>query len=350
MVVSIHNAGEFLSIPTWNQLLLGALSISILVLWSSGALDIRRRRMPPGPRGLPLVGNKHQVPSIKPWRMFKKWNEQYGPVVSLHLGRTPVIVLGTARAAWEILDKRSDIYSSRPRFVVAGEILSDNRRGLMLPYGEEWRKYRKVLHSGLHARRAETYKDMQSLESKATLRDILLHPEAWDANIQRYAASVAVSLSYGKRVHSMDEWIVRENVAAMDYIDSIPGKYLVESWPWLLKLPRFLQWFRREPEEYKQRDIKLYTSLIDDVKNRMAEGKCPDCLTSQTLSDEGFAPGSENKRKNEKVRFDELDVAYTVASPFGAGIETVSGVVFSINLKADAQSLVDGRKFSVVHA
>lgn len=57
----------------------------------------------------------------------------------------------------------------------------------MLPYGEEWRKYRKVLHSGLHARRAESYKDMQNLESKATLRDILLHPEAWDANIQRYA-------------------------------------------------------------------------------------------------------------------------------------------------------------------
>ena len=55
----------------------------------------------------------------------------------------------------------------------------------MLPYGEEWRKYRKVLHSGLHARRAESYKDMQSLEGKATLRDILLHPEAWDANIQR---------------------------------------------------------------------------------------------------------------------------------------------------------------------
>lgn len=56
----------------------------------------------------------------------------------------------------------------------------------------------------------------------------------------------------------------------------------------------------------------------------MAEGKCPDCLTSQTLTEEGFAPGSEHKRKNEKVRFDELDVAYTVASPFGAGIETVS--------------------------
>lgn len=72
-------------------------------------------------------------------------------------------VLGTAQAAWDLLEKRSDIYSSRPRFVVAlvtfyysfgftycllisGEILSDNKRGLMLPYGDAWRKWRKVLH------------------------------------------------------------------------------------------------------------------------------------------------------------------------------------------------------------
>ena len=93
----------------------------------------------------------------------------------------------------------------------------------------------------------------------------------------------------------------------------------------LTTIKKFLQWFRSEPEQYKQRDIQLYTSLVNDVKTRMAEGKCPDCLTSQTLTEEGFAPGSEHRRKNEKIRFDELDVDYTVASPFGAGIETVSG-------------------------
>ena len=34
--------------------------------------------MPPGPKGLPLVGNKYQVPSIKPWRTFAAWNGLYG--------------------------------------------------------------------------------------------------------------------------------------------------------------------------------------------------------------------------------------------------------------------------------
>ena len=120
--------------------------------------------MTPGPLGVPLLGNKHQMPAVKPWVKFTELNKIYGeslvpgsfgcliillkrltalgPVVSLHFGNTPIIgtavllllrlfldlsfmifspclVLGTAQAAWDLLEKRSDIYSSRPRFVVA---------------------------------------------------------------------------------------------------------------------------------------------------------------------------------------------------------------------------------------
>ena len=34
--------------------------------------------MPPGPLGLPFIGNKHQMPAVKPWRHFEKLNKHFG--------------------------------------------------------------------------------------------------------------------------------------------------------------------------------------------------------------------------------------------------------------------------------
>ena len=80
---------------------------------------------------------------------------------------------------------------------------------------------------------------------------------------------------------------------------------------------RSLQWFRREPEEQRQRDIALLTHLLQDVKTRMADGTAQECLTSQTV---------QNQSKNGLT---DEEIAYTVSSPFGAGIETVSANIFS---------------------
>ena len=34
--------------------------------------------LPPGPKGLPLVGNIFDMPSEKEWLTFAKWGETYG--------------------------------------------------------------------------------------------------------------------------------------------------------------------------------------------------------------------------------------------------------------------------------
>ncbi|KAI0050340.1 cytochrome P450 [Auriscalpium vulgare] len=275
--------------------------------------------MPPGPKGLPWIGNRSQLPASKPWRKFTEWNKQYGSVASLFLGRTPVI--GSAQAAWDLLDARQ-IYQSRPRFVVAGEILSDNMRGLMLPGGPAWRRWRRVLHAGFHSQKSDTYREVQSLESKILMYQLLHVPTAYERHIKRFSASVVVSVTYGKRIDSIDEWIVQENQASMNYLMSvnIPGKYLVESWPWLLKLPRSLQWFRREPERQRQRDIEFLEFLLNDVKARVADGTCPPCL------------GSDTYATMDKIGLSELELAYALSTPFGAGIDTTSGVIFTFIL------------------
>ena len=48
------------------------------------------------------------------------------------------------------------------------------------------------------------------------LHDLLVNPQAYEKHIQRYAASVVTSVTYGRRVETVDEWVVRENMEAMD--------------------------------------------------------------------------------------------------------------------------------------
>lgn len=70
------------------------------------------------------------------WLQFSKWKDQYGellrpycisqtdrlsfigPVIYLNLLGQPVIVLNTVQAVEDLLEKRSRIYSARPRFII----------------------------------------------------------------------------------------------------------------------------------------------------------------------------------------------------------------------------------------
>lgn len=88
--------------------------LATLFLWT------RRRqnsRLPPGPPRLPIIGNLHQAPKEAAWVTYQKWVEQYGPLVYLNLGGTNVLLIGDHEVAKDLLDKKANIYSSRPRMV-----------------------------------------------------------------------------------------------------------------------------------------------------------------------------------------------------------------------------------------
>lgn len=51
--------------------------LSIYVLTKSIAKR-RGHSLPPGPRGLPIIGNLLDMPIELPWKVFAKWGEEYG--------------------------------------------------------------------------------------------------------------------------------------------------------------------------------------------------------------------------------------------------------------------------------
>ncbi|KAL9830134.1 Cytochrome P450 71B21 [Arabidopsis thaliana] len=53
-------------------------------------------KLPPGPIGLPIIGNLHQLGKSL-HRSFHKLSQEYGPVMFLRFGVVPVVVFSTKK-------------------------------------------------------------------------------------------------------------------------------------------------------------------------------------------------------------------------------------------------------------
>lgn len=109
----------------------------------------QRSSLPPGPFPLPLVGNCLQLQRSKPWIQFHEWSAQLDSgLITIWIGRTPTVICNDAWDASELLDKRSSNFSSRPRYVVFGEVTGQSTTNqVILPYNDRWRRQRKVMVS-----------------------------------------------------------------------------------------------------------------------------------------------------------------------------------------------------------
>uniref|UniRef100_A0A0W0F702 Cytochrome p450 n=1 Tax=Moniliophthora roreri TaxID=221103 RepID=A0A0W0F702_MONRR len=97
----------------------------------------RPRNLPPGPKGYPIVGNLFQLNVNRPWHSLVEWKKTYGDIVYIRLFNQDVIVLNSAKAAGDLLDRRAANYSQRPRVPVV-ECLSGGLNIGLIDHGTRW--------------------------------------------------------------------------------------------------------------------------------------------------------------------------------------------------------------------
>jgi hypothetical protein len=89
-----------------------------LAFWGAQRLFFARRQLPlpPGPKGLPIVGNIQDLPppGMPEWQHWLKHKDLYGPLSSITTLGTTIVLIHDRDIATELLDKRSAKYSSRP--------------------------------------------------------------------------------------------------------------------------------------------------------------------------------------------------------------------------------------------
>ncbi|KAK7682346.1 hypothetical protein QCA50_014551 [Cerrena zonata] len=109
--------------------------------------------LPPGPKGLPLLGNVMDMPTAHEWLTFSKWVQQWGNIIHLNTLGQSIIVISSYEEAVEMLDRKSSIYSDRAVMVTADNIGLTPAASL-IHYGDTFREYRRLMNKSLGTREA----------------------------------------------------------------------------------------------------------------------------------------------------------------------------------------------------
>ena len=178
-------------------------------------------------------------------------------MVYLNAFGQPMLIIHGLKAASELLHRRAHIYSSRPRLIMAHEILSGGLFTSFLPYGEvcvwsfsretglnrlvcRWRRNRRAAREGLSKTAIRDYHPILRKEAVILASALLENPSDLEQHFQRVAASATLSIMYDYPTLDTEE---DENLKGIrNYIDrmsaaSAPGAYLVEAMPWMLHIP-----------------------------------------------------------------------------------------------------------------
>lgn len=157
-----------------------------------------RLQLPPGPKGLPLVGNVADMPTQQEWKTFSRWGRTYGKhtflipiwlkatqqrmtgdLMSLNILGQPLIILNSVTHARALLDAKSSNYSDRPTLVMASELVGWKNTLALTSYGSRFRSIRRMLHRLMGSRPTftERFGPMLELETLRFLRRVCDEPE-----------------------------------------------------------------------------------------------------------------------------------------------------------------------------
>ncbi|KZT05281.1 cytochrome P450 [Laetiporus sulphureus 93-53] len=312
---------------------LGVTVCCLTVLWLSFSRVSKQRlgrHLPPGPKGLPLVGNALQMPLEYQQYAFAAWGDKYGDIVYARVLQKHIVILNSVRAARDLLEKRGATYSDRPRFVLLNELIGSLKPNMaLLSVGDEWRKHRKWFQTTLSSRVSlDSYRPMQRREVIILLSNLLQTPQDFASHIKRYAAGVLMEVSYGHTVTSGDDDFVRmaDEVGAEILEIGEAGSTLVDLFPVFKYVPTWLPGpgsFKRRALELKRFTFETMSLPYENVKAKMASGSAKPSYVSNLLQETSqTAGGIEN----------EVRIRAGAAVLYQAGIDTTATLLISFVL------------------
>ena len=231
----------------------------------------------------------------------------------MRIGLNTVIMLSNAATANDLLNKRSNIYSSRPRTVMGGEVVSKGLRTLLQPYGPKWRDHQRIHGAVLNINESKKYTILQDIESKQLIFDML--SVSWKPSpsfveiFHRYVASLIYALAYGKRLpnHALEAEEI--NVVMERFLFAArPGTWVVDALPILNQLPRFLAPWKAYGDKLHDFESQIYLKNLDRGLS----------------SDQSWNWSKQLMKLKQAQRMSKKEMSYIIGVIYEAGSDTTA--------------------------
>ncbi|TFK20076.1 O-methylsterigmatocystin oxidoreductase [Coprinopsis marcescibilis] len=220
-----------------------AAGLAIGVLAANRVLTSKRKRLPlpPGPTGLPVVGNLFHLPQAKPWLVYNDWAKQYGDVMYVNAMGQGIIVLNTLPAVLALMDKRAVNNSDRGDLTTF-DMLDFRYAFSFMQYGNRWRVHRRAFHQFLNQNQAPTYLPIVEEECLIYLRNLARNQGHLFKDTRTYFGTVLMRVSYGVSDFEYNKQLIEDGEAVVErfMVTTVPGRMLVNVFPILRYVP---DWF-----------------------------------------------------------------------------------------------------------
>ncbi|KZP22537.1 cytochrome P450 [Athelia psychrophila] len=307
---------------------------------------MRGSKLPPGPPGLPLLGNIFDFPKIEEWLVYKAMSRKYeSDIIQLRILGTSVIVLHDMKSVRDLMESRSSLYSDSCRMGWCNNVV-------FLPYGDFWRASRRIMHQECKPLAVHNFHPGQIKATRQLLRRLLDSPDLWLEHLKQqvpFTARIQTAGATLDTVYGID--IAPKNDPYIDVIESaldgvvtaaMPGAFLVDIVSWLKYIPAWVPGadFQRKANRWKKYQIDSVHDTYNACKQDLAEGSTKSSYCSRLLA--GLDPGRDNSAE-------ELIIRETAAVVYGAGVETTVSVlgtfflamVMHPEVQAKAQAEID---------
>ncbi|GJE96481.1 cytochrome P450 [Phanerochaete sordida] len=233
---------------------LPSLLVGIVLTCLLAVLFRPRRRYPPGPKGLPVIGNIFDMPRKHAWVENRDIALDYGSdVIHYEVLGTHFVVLNSAASVQDLLEKRSSVYSDRHETVMINELTGWGRAIPFMQHNDEWREHRKLIQQDFRPTRASQYNPQQTKAVRRLLLSLLDSPHYFEEHLRFMANATILDVLYALDVDPDDPLIttVDEALGALMKISS--SVFIVDIFPVLARLPSWLPGagFKRQAARWK---------------------------------------------------------------------------------------------------